>query len=163
MAEENTESNIEKGNLYEIGFHALPTLTEEEAVVEIGGVVGLIEKHQGVVKNTFNPQIRDLAYEMTKTISGKKQNFGRAYFGHVVFEASPEIVGDIRKEVEVQPNILRALTIEIEPESLLPRERRIPQTHREELKHKSATDLETPIAPMSEAELDKTIEALVIE
>jgi len=165
MSDENTELNnekIEAGNLYEVGFHVLPNLTEEEAVAELTNVTAVIEKNGGVVKKTHNPQMRELSYEMVKLISGKKQYFANAYFGHVVFNIEPNLVQKMSKEIEVLPNILRALTLEITPESLLPREQRTPQTTREEPKPASEEKPETVVPPMSEAELDKTIEALVI-
>lgn len=150
-------------SLYEVGFHLLPTLTEEEANSESSQITKIISQNKCVIKNTFNPQMRELAYEMSKAVSGKKQKFANAYFGQVVFEADPKTILNIRKAIEAKQNILRTLFIEVPSESLLPRERRVPQVSREEPKADNPEKIEEVIPPMSEAELDKTIEALVIE
>lgn len=166
MSENTSELNNElkdTGNLYEVGFHVLPTLTEEEAIAELASVTSFIEKSGGVIKKSHNPQMRELSYEMTKVISGKKQNFGNAYFGHLVFQIEPGFVGSVRKDIEILPNVLRALILEVSPESLLPREQRVRDPSRDLPKLPTDEKLESIIPQMSEAELDKTIEALVIE
>ena len=162
MSEKNTEQSDNK-RLYEVGFHLVPSLNEEEVQKGFTHVTEAIAKNEGVLKTSHNPEMRPLAYPIIKKASGKKNTFTEAYFGYVVFEIEKENIGVFRGEIEKIPGMLRLLLVEISPEALLPRERRIPQTHREEPKCGSDAKVNPALPQMTEEELDKTIEQLVVE
>ncbi len=147
--------------LYEVGYLLVPIIAEDVAHSDGAALSELLTSHGATIKTADHPQMRPLAYEMTKKGSGKNTYFDTAYFGSIVFEVSVPAIAEISAGIKKMPNVLRFLIIETGPDVLAPRERRVmgkiePEKYRPE---KSAT----PAAPVSEAELDKTIAALVAE
>lgn len=157
----NKEENNDEKKLYELTFHILPTFSEVEVEEKANEISSLVEKIDGVLKLSQKPLPRALAYEIAKPGAGKKEFFDNSFFGSFVFEAETSKIESLQKGLKKLNFILRYLLIEVPKETLTPKERRIPQSHKEEAKR---TD--TPIAdakPINEEELDKTIEQLVIE
>ena len=98
--------------IYEIGYHILPTVSEEELPGEVGNVKELVESNGGLFISEDFPKLRQLAYSISKNIDGRKQDFDKAYFGWVKFEIDPEKIATIKKGLEGNKNILRFLIIE---------------------------------------------------
>jgi ribosomal protein S6 len=160
---ESEDRDVKDGEygLYEVGFLILPTVAEDAVEAEVSHINEILSKHAGAVKASERPTLRTLLYTMSKHASGKNTHFSTAYFGSVTFEATAQAIIEIKNEIEKIPTILRFLLIETVPEALMPRERKVmgkiePEKFRPE---KGAT----PVTPISEAELDKTIEALIAE
>lgn len=149
-------------SLYEVGFHFVPDVSEEEAAKLFAKVTDSIVGHGGDIKVSGAPALRDLAYALTKAGSGKRQSYQSAYFGFVNFILEKSSIAKVKKDLEKIPEVLRFLILEIPPVALLPRERRIPQTHREEPK---TEEVKSEVLPDANAEvaLDKSIDELVIE
>jgi ribosomal protein S6 len=160
-AKENTVHEHDDLGLYEAGFLILSTTPEDKVSEEASAISEIITRNGGKVMTTEGPTLRGLAYTMTKHVSGKNIPHDTAYFGSIYFDAPATIITSIEKEIGNLPNVLRSLVIETAPEALLPRERKVmgkiePEKFRPE---KPAT----PVAPVSEEELDKTIEELVVQ
>ncbi len=153
--------NESDAKLYELGFHLVPTITEEAAVAKFAEITAKIEKIGGSVKLSKNPESRPLAYEISKSGGGKKEKYETAFFGFAIFEMKRDEISAFQKWVNIIPEMLRSLVIEVPKDILTPKERRIPQSHKEETKR--TTDPSTEAKPINEVELDKTIEQLVIE
>ena len=158
--QENTTENETK--LYELGFHLVPTFSEEKVLGKLSEMVALIEKNGGVVKSSKNPELRPLAYEIGKSGGGKKEHFDSSFFGYVIFEMERNKVVAFHKAIKGSAGVLRILLVEVPKDILAPRERRIPQSHKEEVKRTSEKSL-SESKPINEEELHKTIEQLVIE
>ena len=146
--------------LYEVGFLLLPTVGEGEASGEASKIGDILSKHGAVIKATENPSLKNLAYTMEVHSSGKNYRHDSAYFGSVTFEVAQEVISVIQDEVEKLPNMLRVLVIKSEPEALMPRERKV--TGKIEPEKFRPVEKVAP-APISDAELDKTIEEMVAE
>jgi ribosomal protein S6 len=157
------ERDEDRKAFYEIGFLLVPDMTEEEANAKLASLIGHIESKGGVIKLSVAPTKRELTYQMLQVVGSKRMKWNDAYFGSVSFEYG---VGDIKaltKEVETMPEVVRALVIEIPAEAFTPRERRIPTSHKtEEMKTEGAT-VPTEGEVLTEAELDKTIDSLIVE
>jgi ribosomal protein S6 len=126
-------------------------------------LIGEIEKKGGVIKLSVKPEKRSLTYEMLQVIGSKRMKWNDAYMGSVSFEYAVSDIKALTKEVELMPEVIRSLVIEIPAEAFTPRERRIPASHRaEEVKTEGAT-VPAVGEVLTEAELDKTIESLVVE
>lgn len=164
------EDETETGELriYEASYLLLPFITEEDIPKEAGRVKEQISLSGGVIFSEEDPKPIKLAYPMFKVISNKNTKFENAYFGWIKFEGKAENISKVKKALENNENILRFLILKTTKESAVARKplpfivksmKPIFPATKDEPKPK------TPEAPqeINEAELDKTIEALVID
>jgi len=110
---ENNEENIETGGeptVFEVGYHILPTLSDELVASEIAEIKALIEEKGGKVIGEGEPELIDLEYEMTKVLNNTRERFQTAYFGWVKFELVEGAV-TIKEELDQRLNVLRYLLI----------------------------------------------------
>ncbi len=156
---QNKENDEKENRLYELGFHILATLSEEEALSKYKDTSVFIEKNGGEIKLSQNPQPRALAYEITRKGAGKKELFNSSFFGSIIFEIESSKIEELQKGIKKFDFVLRFLLIEVPKEVLSPKERHIPQSHREEVKRAT----EKKDSPIDEATIDKAIEELVVE
>ena len=148
--------------VYELGYHLLPTLPEGDISHEVSSLKTLIEKSGGIIISEEAPKLIDLSYTMTKAISGKIVKFNSAYFGWTKFEMVPAKAVELKKEVETRPPMLRLLLISTVRESTMAPRRMVAGvrevTPTTTLRKMVKEEVQVPV---SEAELDKSIEALV--
>ena len=156
--------NEEELKVYELGFHIIPSISVENVGAEFSKVKSLIEKEGGLFISEDFPKLRPLAYEISKTVKAIKNTYDKAYFSWIKFEALAEKVPEIKKAMDANDKVLRFLIIKTIKESTLYTPKpsymrsdpsKIAKRNKEE-KEKGET------SPISEAELDKTIEDLVI-
>lgn len=105
-------------NVYEIGYHLLPILSEEE----VPGVVSkLMEALKGegaeFVGERF-PSKMQLAYPIAKRVASKKTNYDQAYFGWVAFELNREAIAKVKTMLDANPNVLRYLIVVTDREAV---------------------------------------------
>lgn len=156
--ERNTETD---SGLYEVGFHLIGTITEDAVAADFDAISNMVTKLGGSIKGSEAPTLRTLTYTITKHVGGKNLRYDTAYFGSIVFEADTDSIPSLRAEIEKLSNILRFLVIAITPEALMPRERRVMgKIDAEKFRPEKP---EAAVAPISEEELDKTIEQMVVE
>lgn len=103
---EHTEPRI-----YELGYHLVPTISEEQIPGVSGAVRGVIEKNSKEVISEELPVFIDLAYSVTKTINHRNKRFEEAYFGWIKFEGTPESIAIIEEFLKKDENILRYLVV----------------------------------------------------
>jgi ribosomal protein S6 len=157
---ETTETNNEKRvKVYEVGYLLLPTIPEEHLATEVQAIKTAIEKEEGVFITEDFPKLRPLAYTMRKASAGQNQKFDKAYFGWIKFEVNPVAVPVITRELEKNGNILRSMVIATVRENTMFAQKAVfrPGTDT------PADATEEPKEKMSEEEIDKTIENLVVE
>lgn len=156
------EGKNSETRIYEVGYLVLPNVTEEELPREVTALKDVLEKEgTSVIAEEF-PKFRALAYPMQKRVSGALQTYTSAYFGWVKFEARVASAKTIERVFAESGKILRSILVKTVREQTLtmgrpPRPPRAPQAGREVPK-----DAPAP-APVSEAELDKSIEKLIAE
>jgi len=111
------EQNIEKHEeqegirVYELGFHFVPTISEDEVAVQFSKLKSLIEKKGGQFVSEDAPKLIDLAYEISKTVKTEKKRHTSAYFGWVKFDIDPFEIAGLEKEVKAFDPILRYILI----------------------------------------------------
>lgn len=156
------EENGEYG-LYEVGFHLVPTIAEDALQGVAGQISNVLTNHAARVRSSEGPTLRGLTYQMEKHIGGRNYRYDTAYFGSIVFEAAYQAVPEIQKDLEKTPEILRFVISRTSEEALMPRERKV--TGRIEPEKFRPTEKAAALSatPISEEELDKTIEGLVVE
>ncbi|PIQ92352.1 MAG: hypothetical protein COV70_00830 [Parcubacteria group bacterium CG11_big_fil_rev_8_21_14_0_20_39_22] len=150
--------------VYEVGYHIVPLFAEEELTGKVGELKGILEKENAVVISEDFPKLTELSYTMRKLKEGKYQKFDRAYFGWIKFEASPESVLRIADAFKSDEGILRSIVIKTVRENTFVPLRAIKE--REEkatIGNVKGDKKEESKSPISEEELDKTIDELVVE
>ncbi len=170
MTEADTELQAHEemeyeARLYELGYHLLPTLSEETLPEEVGALKDGIEKHRGVVVSDQSPRVFTLAYSIAKIINEKRKYFDTAFFGWIKFRMTPPQALEFNKELKHNKNILRYILIKTNIEKAPTLKKMVfLKERRAEDNKKSVTEKKTtPEKVLSEEELDKTIEELIVE
>ncbi|MBU6390528.1 30S ribosomal protein S6 [Patescibacteria group bacterium] len=151
--------------VYELGYHIVSSIPEEKLAGEVAAVTDLLGSHGAVVIAEEFPKLKHLSYAITKVLGARHLKFDTAYFGWIKFEMEPAALLAVKKALQGNENILRFIVIKTVRESTLwvPK----PPVFRsgEEKPIPGMGDKKgDPMKPaMSEAEMDKTIEALVVE
>lgn len=145
QTEQETDSKV-----YELGFHFVPTIAEDDVAVQFSHLKSMIEKRGGEFISEDFPKMIPLAYEISKTVKAQKKRYTDAYFGWVKFSLTADQIGDLEKEVKAFEPILRYLVISTVKESTL----------LEKKEDKKERGDETAEAVVDEAQLDKKIEEL---
>ena len=152
---ENKETKI-----YEIGYLLTPELLEGAVAEEVNALKTLVlDKLGGIEISSEMPKPIGLAYEMRKKVSGKTERYNKAHFGWIKFELSPESIAGAKSYLEGNAKVIRFLIIKTVRENTLA-VKKAPRTGEPARKK---TGSESTLPAMSEEELDKTIEELVIE
>lgn len=146
--------------VYEICFHIVPTVGDEG----VSAVVESIRKTLGdaeIISEGFPKKIT-LAYQVERATQGKREKYTESYFGHIKFAMEREGVTAFTTAIRALQPILRFLIIETVREDIAQAPRRAVFSS-DRLEGKT---LEKPAqapektAEVSDAELDKSIEAL---
>lgn len=165
MSEEKSEVGAVETRVYELGVHLLPTIAEENVAAAFAGVKELVESKGGVMIAEEAPRLLALAYTIYRRETGKAQPFSQAYFGWLKFDMEPERAAELKREAADRPEVLRSLVIETIRESTLSPKKIFMERSDQETMKKEITALRDKEkgGPVSEEELDKTIEGLVVQ
>jgi len=150
--------------VYELGYHIVSTVAEENLPKEVESLKAIILKDGGSLVSEGEPKLINLAYSMTKSVADTKKKFNTAYFGWIKFETKSELMPSIKKAVDANPHVLRYLLIKTVRENTMftpkltvrtPGKEEAPKVKKSiKTKEKKATSVE---------ELDKSIDELVLE
>jgi len=150
--------------IYELGYHLLPTLAEDEISKEVDTFKNLIKKNNGSFISEEAPKLTHLAYTMVKKQEGKNVKFTTSFFGWMKFETTPMSIIELKDEIYINKNVLRFLIIKTVREYTPLQYKQIFKQPKEEIKPISKPEMveKKKIGkPISDEELDKTIEELV--
>lgn len=109
MSEKDKDLKVESNQVYELGFHLVPTLGDDTVGKAFDKVKALIVKVGGNVVSESAPALLNLEYTMEKTVDSVKSKYNTAYFTWIIFEG-----GDVQKlheELEHDKEVLRFLLI----------------------------------------------------
>ncbi|MSR70554.1 hypothetical protein EXS62_00735 [Candidatus Kaiserbacteria bacterium] len=146
--------------VYEVGFHIIPTVGED-------GVPAVLEKIRTllgdaeIISQTF-PTKRALAYRVERAQAGAREKYLESYFGFIKFATEREMIPAIEQGLRSIHEVLRYLLIQTVREDITQAPRRAVFSS-DRLEGKT---IEKPVmapekaAEVSDAELDKSIEAL---
>ena len=146
--------------VYEVGYLVAPTVSEEELPREVTALKDVLEKEKAAVISEEFPKFRALAYPMQKRIGGVMQNFTTAYFGWVKFGAKAECIKRIEQELKKNEKVARYILVKTVREHTMTLGRPL---RTERVPRKEAPKDAPAGAPVSEVELDKSIEKLIAE
>ena len=153
---EHTEPRI-----YELGYHLVPTLAEEQIPGASGAVRGMIERISKDIIAEELPVFIDLAYTIVKTIEHKNKRFDESYFGWIKFEGSPAGIAELEEALKKDDNVLRYLIVKTIRENTFIA-KKFTGAKVKEIAEETAATAEDAVAEIpSEEALDKAIEELV--
>jgi len=160
MTEENSTNEGAVPRVYEIGYHIVPTVVSEDLPREVTALKDFLDKEGSVIIAEEFPKLRPLSYEIRKLSSGAYQKYNSAYFGWIKFEGPSEAIKRIETGLTAMGNILRFILIKTVRESTL-----VSRTPRQDTRkeRKEAPKEAVPSAPISETELDKSLEKIIAE
>ena len=156
-SEKKDESSLK---IYEIGYHLVPLLAEEQLPAEVGNLKGSIESKGGLFISEEFPKLRPLAYEIPMTVDGKKHHFEQAYFGWVKFEVSPDSINDINRAFEKNAHILRHILIETVRESTMSF---IKPAYKKDEDKEGEVEVKEVITKEDEEKISQSIDSLIAE
>lgn len=133
-------------NIYETSYHLVPTLAEDSVPAEAEKIKALITELGGEIISEAAPELKTLAYSISKTVKAIKSNYSKAYFAWVKFSLAPESVEKVKIALDASETVLRYLIVSTVKESTL-------LADKEESKR--------PTKPAG-ATMDKAIDELVI-
>ena len=156
------ENNIENDNdsrIYEVGYLLASTIPEEKVVEHYVGLRDLIVSLGVITISEEMTRMIPLAYTIEKVVQNVRSKYDNAYFGWNKFEMSPEKVLELKKKLDLNPNIVRFLLIKTVRESTVAAKRFV---NRDGIRRKIPTAGENEvIAPINKEEIDKEIDAMV--
>lgn len=150
--------------IYEVGFHLVPTIAEDGVGAAVEKVRKLIGDDAELISEGY-PQKINLAYVVERATQGKREKYGEAWFGWIKFATTRDKIPALEAALNDSREVLRSLIIETVREDIAPPKARAVFTSDRlegETIKKPAAPAELS-APVSEAELDKSIDALVSE
>lgn len=161
-AEETTAEDV---RVYEVGYHILPTVQEEELESVVASIRETIDRVGGSLIAEGTPQNMKLAYTMYVSEGGKKTSFDRAHFGWIKFEGEAQTAVALKTALDSNANMLRFLIFKTVREDTRASVR--PMTLREVKRtdtiKTTARKPDEKGGEVSEEALDKSIEELIAE
>lgn len=161
------EEKDEKVVAYELGYHLVPSLGEDDLALRVTDIQKAIIAEGGSVLSEGQPQAFTLAYPMRKMRGGRWDHYETSFFGWVRFEAPTQGVLGLKDFLETNEHLVRYLLIKLDPIALTPPPVREPRREvssgEVEVEPKALVkkqDDETG-GEVSEEELDKQIEQLI--
>jgi ribosomal protein S6 len=101
----------ENTKLYELGFHIVPTVTEDQVAEVFSVIKDIISKNNGEIVKEAEPKAMKLAYTIITKIAGKNERFNSANFAWIKFTAASEDIESIKQEVEANEQIIRFIVV----------------------------------------------------
>jgi ribosomal protein S6 len=151
--------------IYEVGYHIIPTVKEEEIEGVVASIRTVIEKAGGSFIAEGAPVLMKLSYAMTAREGDKNIEYDRGYFGWIKFESSVEASETLNETLKADRNILRHIIFRTVREETRAR-MKIPtlrEVRRPESAKPTPHHVEDTSIPVSEVDLDKAIETLTTD
>ena len=163
--EKNPES-ADNLQIYEVGFMLEPNLSESSVQEIFSGIKNAIAERKGTVISEEFPKRRELAYEMVKSVLGSNRRYVGGFFGWVKFELETSLLNDLKVIFEQKVEIIRFLLIKTVRENTLIYQRVpfVPRVDGEKPRREAPKVQDGVVpTPISEEELNKSIEKLIVE
>ena len=151
--------------VYEVGYHIVPSIKEEELDKAVGTIRSEIEKAGGSFIAEGAPSLTRLAYEIEGREGGKRVEYDRAYFGWIKFESA--VAGALLLEASLKKNadiarfiMFRTVREDTRAKMKAPTLREVKRT--DTIKSTPRRPEETA-APVSEEDLEKALQDITAE
>jgi ribosomal protein S6 len=158
--------------VYEIGYLVVSSVPKEKVDGIVDSLKNALTKKGAAIIGEEAPELIDLAYTMIKKIGTSNQRFDQGYFGWVKFELAAREIEEIKKSLDLNPDILRHLIITTVKENTYLGKRspgaqtlvaEVPESPAEPAPEVAGTDqgADEKAAPASLEEMDKSIDEMV--
>ena len=154
------------GKVYEVGYLLVSTI-EEQAVPAIhGNLKETVSSLGGEIISDEIPKMIQLAYTMLKVHKNIRNKYDTAYFGWIKFTMDSQKILELKKNLDLDANVIRFLIIKTVKENTIAARRFTHRegggtSHRKPTTAKSDGD-EIPVE-INKEEVDREIEAMVAE
>ncbi len=153
------KKNEGDNRIYEVGYLLLPTIEVDHLPSVVGDLKDLISTNfKGEVISDDMPKSITLAYQMLKVTNNVRSKFDTAYFGWVKFAMEPEQVLELKKKLDMDPNIIRFLITKTVRENTIATKRFVPRAGS---KPYNAKKTDEPVVAMDKEKVDQEIDALI--
>jgi len=105
---------------YEVGYHLVPSLSEESLALRAAEIQDAIVKAGGTIRSQGRPAPFVLAYTMRKLRGGRWEKYDTSFFGWFRFEVSPEALVTLRELLDRAEYMVRYLLIKINEAAFAP-------------------------------------------
>lgn len=162
MAAVQTETSENEGftRIYEVGYHIVPTVAEDQVEKIVGEMRAIIEKAGGSFIAEGAPALTRLAYEMDARDGEKNIGYERAYFGWLKFEAPIAVAQELDASLLQNQNILRHIVFQTVREETRARMKAptLREVKRTDTIRTAPRREEAAAAPVSEEDLEKALQ-----
>ncbi len=142
--------------VYEVGFHIVPTMTEDALAEEVAKIRSAIGAVNGTIIADGAAKKMDLAYTIAKVAQNKRTNYSVSYFGWFKFESEPKGAKEVASVLKADDNIIRFLLVKtVREDTMAPRKLFI--------KKKEEEVAEAEEVVISEEEIDASIDKLIAD
>ncbi len=151
--------------IYEVGYHIIPTVKEEDVEKVVGVIRSVVEESGGSFVAEGAPALTRLAYPMHTMEGDKHVEHDRGYFGWIKFEAPIAVANLLNQALKLNSNILRHIVFQTVREDT--RAKMKPPTLREVKRTDTIKPaprrVEDTSVPVSEEVLEKAIKDITAE
>ena len=161
LTQATKSTSLDTHPIYEIGYHLVPTIAEADVAVAANKVRKMLGTAE-VIKDEA-PRKLTLAYVIERPAAGRREKYAEAYFGFIKFATDKENINALEQALRANREVLRYLLVETVREDAQPRRTVFTSDRLEgETIHKPKAAVEEKVAEVSEEELNKSIDAIVI-
>jgi ribosomal protein S6 len=159
--EENVAEVDANSRVYELGYLLVPNIAEEDVPAMFGNLKELVSSFGGMAISDEMPKMLPLAYSMVKVIDNVRNKFNTAYFGWIKFTMDADKIPEMKKKLDLDPNLIRFLILKTVKENTIASKRFVRSDSHKRPTAKKGGDTEVPAVPINKEEIDKEIEALI--
>ena len=160
-SQETNEKDLELFDVYELGYHILPTVAEADLEDKVNEIRELISSFGGEFIMEGEAELIDLAYTMIVPQGGHNDKYDKAYFGWIKFRAPKANIPGLQKELKLNKNILRFIIFKTSEEDT---RAQIKVQELREIKSNKVLETKTEAeesATVEEDELDKALDEVI--
>ncbi len=167
MTDENIAETKEstENQVYELGYHILPTVVADDLESEVAKLRSAIEKRGGSFVSEGTPEMTTLAYPMFINNGGKKTKYEQAYFGWIKFEMGADQATALSDEdITMNAQVLRHILVKTTRDETRAQLQTAQNNILREIKTTGTLERKTKVeegGEVSQEDLDKSIDDLV--
>lgn len=161
-----TDTHEDKGKelvTYELGYHLVPTLSDDELALRVQELRKLIEKAGGIILHEGFPERFSLAYSVRKSIQGTYHTFDDSFFGWIKFEDKPEQQAILKEALDHMNDCVRFLLVKTNKDAYVPTPPKMVEREKESPESKGIGAAGAHTKDVSEEEIAKAVDELVLE
>jgi ribosomal protein S6 len=167
VMENDTEEYVSETviRIYEVGYHIVPTVKEEDLDKVVASIRSVVEKAGGSFIAEGAPAMTKLAYDITAREGDKNVVYDRGYFGWLKFETTVETAKQIEENLKRDPQILRSMLFRTVSEETRAKMKApvIREVKRTDTIKAAPRREEVAAGPVSEEDLEKALQDITAE